>query len=213
MTVVNATHGIEVGLKMPGGRMLHSRDQSRPGVPRVLRWAAAPDQKFILSASSGSVLEGGAGWSRYTMKAIYNEVKDVYEPNETAEQATPIKLGVPVQGFFFARYAEPEIISDSDWYVFDLQAGPVSIKLDEIASDIHAYAYLADPEGRQPPDTDGLRIRGLSGSEHTPALNGTARVDKPGPHRLEVKFFKNVKDPDVVPDSWQKPYRLLVTQH
>ena len=85
----------------------------------------------------------------------------------------------------------------------------VSIKVDEIASDIDAYADLQDPDGGRVPDTRGLSVSSI-GRPHTPALNGSATVAKAGPHRLEIKFY--AREEAGFRESWKKPYRLVVTQ-
>ena len=114
-----------------------------------------------------------------------------------------------MRGYFFDRYTEAGYELDADWFVFDLQPGPVSIEVDEIGSDIYAYADLKDPDGGRVPDTQGLSVSSI-GRPHTPALNGSATVAKAGSHRLEIKFY--AREEAGFRESWKKPYRLVVTQ-
>ena len=211
LTMANPTHGLDVDFALPAGVVVHPSLRTAPG-PLVARWSTVPGQSFFVTVRSGPRPESGPGWSRYTMQAVYHEVRDEHEPNESAAEAKPIALGAPVQGFFFDRRGEPVDINDSDWYAVDLKVGPVSIKLDEVASNIHAFMVMQDPDGRRPPDTLGFIAPGVESSVTTPSLSASARVNSPGIHTLQVKSYNVVERNGGIPESWKKPYRLVVTQ-
>lgn len=93
-----------------------------------------------------------SGFGPYTITATYLDDPEAGEPNNLRSQATPITVGTPVEGKFFAGYvsgALPTTTDWEDWFSVPLAAGAYTIKLTNVAADIDPNLVFYDPSGAQ----------------------------------------------------------------
>jgi hypothetical protein len=178
------------------------------GASLFFYWAAAPGQTYRVAVAPFNPFSGAF---LYTFKATYTAVTDAYEPNDTAAQAKPIAVGTPISALFFTGHKAATITPDEwkDFYSFDLAAGMVTIKIDQVPSMVRPEVELYDGAGN--------RIGPARMFNNTPGgnIDVTTAVAR-GPHRLEVRIFTLAPDTAdegmMVPDHFTKPYRLTVSQ-
>jgi hypothetical protein len=93
-----------------------------------------------------------SGTGSYTITATYLDDPEAGEPNNLRSQATPLTVGTPVAGKFFAGFvtgALPTTTDWEDWFSVPLAAGAYTIKLTNVAADIVPSLTLYDPSGAQ----------------------------------------------------------------
>lgn len=93
-----------------------------------------------------------SGSGAYTITATYLDEPEAGEPNNLRSQATPLAVGTPAQGRFFAGYvtgAAPTMTDWEDWFSVPLTAGAYTIKLTNVAADINPDMVFYDPSGAQ----------------------------------------------------------------
>ena len=101
------------------------------------------------------LLEGvnqNSGTGAYTITATYLDEPEAGEPNNLRSQATPLAVGTPAQGRFFAGYATgaaPTATDWEDWFSVPLAAGSYTIKLTNVGADINPAMVFYDPSGVQ----------------------------------------------------------------
>jgi hypothetical protein len=97
-------------------------------------------------------LNQNSGSGAYTLTATYQDNPEAGEPNNVRAQATPITVGAPVQGKFFAGFvtgAAPTMTDWEDWFSVPLTAGAYTIKLTNVAADINPNLAFYDTSGVQ----------------------------------------------------------------
>jgi hypothetical protein len=172
-------------------------------------WAAAPGEKYRVAVSKFAVLNQPA---RYTFKAVYSKLDDTFEPNDTRETAKALVLSTPVMAFFFSGFRGGDIKAEEyqDWFSVTLAAGPTTIKVDNVATDVLPQVTLLDPMGDTVAVSDNYNL--------TPggSLNAKATITTAGSYRVMIDTFSIQPDAAnrsmAVPDSFKRPYTLTVSQ-
>jgi len=93
-----------------------------------------------------------SGFGPYTITATYLDDPEAGEPNNLRSQATPMTVGAPVEGKFFAGFvtgALPTTTDWEDWFSVPLTAGAYTIKLTNVAADLNPNLVFYDPSGAQ----------------------------------------------------------------
>jgi hypothetical protein len=93
-----------------------------------------------------------SGFGAYTISANFLDVPETGEPNNLRSQATPLTLGAPLQGKFFAGYATstaPSTIDWTDWFSVPLTPGNFTVKLTNAPADLTSFLYFYDSSGVQ----------------------------------------------------------------
>jgi hypothetical protein len=192
------------------GRLLGAVRSFDEGAPLFVYWAAAPGERYRVSVSHFGT---GSAPFAYTLRATFTAVEDSYEPNDVREQSRPLALGVTARPFFFAGFSARDIESDAydDWYEVELGARPVTVALGDVPADVGPQLRLFDAAGTE----RGSRIN----SEPGGTVTLTAPVTAAGKHRIQVSIFSvrpaaagESRMAGVVPDSFTRPYSLLVSQ-
>jgi hypothetical protein len=125
------------------------QDAPNPGAGASLYVAGATGTQFLVLIDGVSQNSGSGA---YTLTATYRDNPEAGEPNNLRSQATPITVGTPVQGKFFAGYvtgALPTAVDWEDWFSVPLAAGAYTIKLTNVAADIYPNLAFYDPSGVQ----------------------------------------------------------------
>jgi hypothetical protein len=105
---------------------------------------AAPGQLFRVSVEPYSIIP-----PEYTFSAEFTAVPDLYEPNDSRQDAVPIEVGEEVEAYLFRGFDSSEAPgNDEDWYEVDLSAGSVTATLDQ-PDTVASYIYLHDSTGAQ----------------------------------------------------------------
>jgi len=97
-------------------------------------------------------LNQSSGSGPYTLTAAYLDNPEAGEPNNVRAQATPITVGAPVEGKFFAGIVTgeaPTMTDWEDWFSVPLTAGAYTIKLTNVAADINPNLAFYDTSGVQ----------------------------------------------------------------
>jgi hypothetical protein len=179
------------------------------GASLYFYWAAAPGQKYRVAVTNF------AGWNnpyKYTFKATYQKVADAFEPNDMREAAKPLTLGTAVMPYFFTGFRRGDIKPEEyqDWFSVMLDAGMVTVKVDNVPTDVRPQIKLLDPTGAEVDLPTRYNV--------TPggSLNTSAKVDMAGKYLLVVDIFSVEPDASakemMVPDSFTRPYTLTVSQ-
>jgi hypothetical protein len=179
-----------------------------PGASLFFYWAAAPGQTYRVAVSPFNPFTGPF---LYTFKATYTAAVDAFEPNDTRAQAKPITVGVPISALFFAGHKRSTVSDDEfkDFYSFDLNAGMVTLKIDNVPSMVRPEVLLYDGANNS--------IGPARMFNNTPggSIDVSTTVAR-GPHTLEVRVFtlapETADDKMAVPDHFTQPYRLTVSQ-
>jgi hypothetical protein len=172
-------------------------------------WAAAPGEKYRVAVSKFAVLNQPA---KYTFKAVYSKLDDTFEPNDTRETAKALALSTPVMAFFFTGFRGGDIRPEEyqDWFSLTLAAGPTTIKIDNVATDVRPQVTLLDPMGETVSVSNNYNL--------TPggSLNAKATIVTAGSYRMMIDVFSVQPDAAnkamAVPDSFKRPYTLTVSQ-
>jgi hypothetical protein len=183
------------------------------GGPTFGYWTGAPGQTYRISIAQFSTWI--QPWS-YTLQIDYTPIKDTFEPNDTPDDAQPIRLGDPVEGYVFTGHAKGPIRDEAwdDWYEVELQPGTVTMKVTSFPRDAIADLGLLDPAGasiRPGPQPYAAN----RGADHM----ASAKITVAGTYKLRLGVFSTPPSTagklDVdqsVPDSFTRPYQLVVTQ-
>jgi hypothetical protein len=180
------------------------------GASLYFYWAAAPGQKYRVSVTPF------AAWQKpfkYTFKASYQKVNDAFEPNDSREMAKPLTLGTPVMPFFFTGFKSGMIAPAEyqDWFSFTLAAGMVTIKVENVPTNVRPQIKLLDPSGAE------VNLPMAYNNTEGGSLNVSAMVTAAGMYRLVVDIFSVLPDAAapkmmMVPDNFTRPYSLTVSQ-
>jgi hypothetical protein len=171
-------------------------------------WAAAPGQKYRISVARFQVADAPF---KYTFKADYTKVSDAFEPNDTRDQARPIALGTPVSAALFAGHKGQEVAATAfeDWYQATLASGKLTVKLENVPTDVRAEVRLVDPAG-QPLDPRAQSLDAGAG------LTLTRDALPAGTYKVVVAIYAvaplTAGRGMTVPDSYTRSYKLTVTQ-
>ncbi len=134
------------------------------GANASLYFAGKPGAQFLVRLS-GYVGRTGA----YTVTVSFQDNPETGEPNNTRAQATPLTVGTPFQGKFFAGYttsAEPTNADWTDWFSIPLTPGNFTVKLTNAPADIASHIFFYDTQGAELSDT----YTGTAGSDLTLTL-------------------------------------------
>jgi hypothetical protein len=179
-----------------------------PGETLYFAWPAIPGQRFLFKVETTVY-----GWFKYAFHVTFTEVKDPTAPNHSYETARPLTLGSPVQSYIFGAKINPSSLfaGAEDYYTVRLAAGPVTVRIDNVPSNLYATARLTDI-------SDGFTVaktgRDTEVNGQPVTLSGSAFAA--GDYRLfvtglPVPWWYASKQGEV-PESFTKPYRLVITQ-
>jgi hypothetical protein len=121
------------------------------GANASLYFAGKPGAQFLVR-----VLGYGQRTGAYTVNASFQDDPEPSEPNNTRAQATPLTIGTPFQGKFFAGYTTsmaPTNVDWTDWFSIPLTPGNFTVKLTNAPADITSRIFFYDTEGSQLSDT------------------------------------------------------------
>ena len=179
-----------------------------PGAPLHIIWQANPGWSYELyvDASQDDIYVP----FRYKTKVVFHPgFADPYEPNDTISQAKPITAGTPIKASFWTASDKYKRLSYSDWFTVALQPGPATILLDEVPADVDPSITLHGPS-----TTRVFMFEAAEGN----GMPVTIKFNAPaaGDYAIEVRGYGplvgySTKQP-WVPESYTKPYRLLVSQ-
>jgi hypothetical protein len=176
-------------------------------------WAAAPGQKYRIAVSN--FVAAGKPF-KYTLKATYNKVNDTFEPNDTPETAKPLTLATPVMGYLYTGFKAKDIDAKEyeDWFSFTLAAGMVSIKLENVPTNIAGQVKLRDPTGSEVFLMPAGYNTTMGGS-----VIATGMIMAAGAHKLVVNPCVMQGDEGgkamnatMIPDNFTRAYKLTVSQ-
>jgi hypothetical protein len=125
------------------------QDAPNAGASTSVYAAGKNGTQFLVLIESISQNEG---FGSYTITATYLDDPEAGEPNNLRLQATPVTVGTPVEGKFFAGFvtgAQPTATDWDDWFSVPLAAGAYTIKLTNVAADINPNLVFYDPSGAQ----------------------------------------------------------------
>ena len=148
----------------------------------------------------------------YTLTAVFNPVNDVNEPNDDNAHATPITVGQTVSGYCFAGHLDSTRPPDSAWddrFKIALPAGPVTIALTDVPSDMNGMVTLYSPLGTE------LAVQKEVANGSSVVLKRTLTPAEAGDCIIKVSpyvaLLKTSGEGSSVPASYQQPYTLKVT--
>jgi len=170
-------------------------------------FAAAAGHKYRIEVADFT------GWSvpyRYDLTASYTRADDAFEPNDTRAVAKPITLDAAVRASLFAGFTSGDAIAAalySDWYAVMLTAARVTVRLEDVPTNIAPEVQLFDASG----EVD----RGTNPTRGGSVVLGTAATTA-GPHLVRVGVFAGPPEAEgkgaLLPDHFTRRYRLTVTQ-
>jgi hypothetical protein len=88
----------------------------------------------------------------YSITVTFQEATEVGEPNNLRPQATPVQLGTPAQGRYFAGMEQstaPAVADWFDWFRVSLPAAPVTVLVSNGPLDIPVTVVLYDGLGAE----------------------------------------------------------------
>jgi hypothetical protein len=177
------------------------------GGASVFYWfATVPASKYRVDVKRFS----GTPPTSYKLKVAYAPVNDTYEPNDLRTQAKPLSVATPLNGYFFAGYANSTGLAANaweDWFKVTLADGSVTVALADLASDINGEVTLYDNLGVQIADAYQV-TKGA-----TVVLTKTGIVA--GDYYVKLTPFSDPtpKGDGVVPGVYvTQPYTVTVTQ-
>jgi hypothetical protein len=147
----------------------------------------------------------------YRLTALFTPVEDANEPNDDNMHAVPIAIGSPVSGYFFAGHevsTAPALSAWEDRFKVTLPAGPVTIALTNVASDINSHVILLNPLGAQIANQYTVTYGSSAVIKHT------VTPEQAGTCFIIVKPFgvgRTSGSGSTVPTFYTQPYQLLVT--
>lgn len=179
-----------------------------PGAPVTVFVAVAPGQDARIALVDES---GNATPYAYTLTATYHPVPDMFEPNDAKESATGMAAGSTIDAYLFSgkRGEEASFESFNDYYRFTPTSGMVTVKMENVPSDVAARLFLYGP--------DGVEVARVSSGLKGGALTMQPPVSlAPAEHILLVTVWTDMPVSygagDAVPEHFVKPYRLTVMQ-
>jgi hypothetical protein len=118
---------------------------------------AGANASVIFAGKSGAqflvrVQPYGARLGAYTVAASFQDDPETGEPNNTRAQATPLTIGTPFQGKFFAGFTTsvaPTNVDWTDWFSIPLTPGNFTVKLTNAPADITSQLFFYDTQGAQ----------------------------------------------------------------
>ncbi len=150
----------------------------------------------------------------YTLAWEFTEKPDVYEPNNTREQAKQINLNEQIEAFAIAGHIKQYYVGSSDdntydWYKVVLDTTKrLSVKLLDKPSDLDLNLRLFTKSGRQ----IGAEISNNNPNSKEITTRGQLTA---GTYYLEVHPRmkgprKSENDTKPIPDHFNKPYKFIV---
>jgi len=181
-------------------------DGASAGESSFYYWAASPGQIYHVRTEGSTTNTPFA----YTFTVTYTKIEDPYEPNNDRDDPPrPITLGQTVSAYFFAGYTSNTATVDEDWYSIDLAAGPASAKITNVASKVRLQIDLIN----------GDLERTKLGQSLTQGSNVSVMFTVPvaGKYTIAVSAYSFTPGEQQgasvdVPDSFTRPYQLIVTQ-
>ncbi|MFZ5889909.1 MAG: PPC domain-containing protein [Myxococcota bacterium] len=168
-------------------------------------FTAKSGSSFHLSIARQAELKAS---NPYTLTAIYSQVPDIYEPNDTLAQAVPIAPNRPVRAYTFAGFELSNIpVADFlDWYKVDLGPGPVDISLSNLTEDALGGGVTLT-------DSSGALLATKASAGTSVALQANALTAGTYFVRVEPNGVRETSGTTVdLPQYVKQPYSLLVAQ-
>ncbi len=131
------------------GRIVEVNSRSDGG-DAIAHFTARPGASFRVAVSPAYLDAARIG--PYSIRASFQEAPEMGEPNNVRAQATPLALGTPVTGRYFAGMQPstvPPAADWQDWYKVSLPVGNVTIQLGNGPGDIPGSFVLHDPLGAE----------------------------------------------------------------
>jgi hypothetical protein len=176
-------------------------------------WAAAPGEKYRISVHDFAAFKVPYG---YTLVASYTKLEDKSEPNDTRDDATALELGETAEAFYFSglKSSVAPVAAYEDWFAFDANAAPITIRLEDVPTNIMPLVQLLDPTGKAIQFSDKTYNMTLGGG-----LDLSTSVAVGGALKLKVSIFASPPpaagqsaSPGELPDNFIRPYKLTVSQ-
>ncbi len=150
----------------------------------------------------------------YTLSWEFTDRPDAYEPNDTRNDAKPIRLNEPIEAYAIAGYIKQYFIGSTDdntydWYQVTLDSSDrISAEVLEKPNDLDLNLRFITPAGRQV-GTESVSTGNIKKIRTRNALD-------PGTYYLEVHQRmkgprKSENDTKPIPDHFDQPYKLIVT--
>jgi hypothetical protein len=177
-----------------------------PGAALSFYWTSGPGQQTRVALRD----EGGASYP-YELTWNYTPVADVYEPNDAMDKAAAMPDGGQMSAYLFAgrQDAGSDPTAYDDYYRFTAQPGALSIRLDDVPTDLAARLFLFRADGSEVARVSS-GMRGSALALNAPAVTEAAE--------LIVRVGLWAEAPPAtgagadLPPSFTQPYRLTVTQ-
>jgi hypothetical protein len=187
-----------------------------PGASLNYFFAAAPGQRYRLLVAYGTYDFLYKVPFRYTVKATYTKLNDVYEPNDSRAAAKPITLGMPINAFAttgyttgHAGYANGRLnpMLTTDWYKVEATAGMLKATVENAAADVRIGLFVYDSLGVERGRADSVTY-GAGATLTVPIMAGTSYVQVVA---VDLSPFTAGTGTTVSP-SLTMPYTLTVSQ-
>jgi len=177
------------------------------GAPLSFYWASGAGQTTRIAVKD----EAGGGPYTYQLTASYTAVADPFEPNDAMTAAAAVPDGGQMSAYLFAgrHDATNDPAAYDDYYRFQAQPGAVSIRLDDVPSNLAARVFVFR--------TDGSEVARVSSG-----VRGGALVLNPPTVVTAEEFIVRVSLWDTppagagagaeLPASFTQAYKLSVSQ-
>ncbi len=114
-----------------------------PGENLVFRVGAAGDYSIVLHSGAVKAIDWGTATAQsYSLMVSATYCKDVQEPNDTLQKATPLPLGADITAYQWRLVSTAAIAGDEDWYAVTLP-GPGKLML-ELSDWVGVYNWGSD---------------------------------------------------------------------
>lgn len=185
-----------------------AKAQTTVGTSFDVWWAAAAGETYNMSVTRWPIEFAPFN---YTLSIAFTAINDPFEPNDTRDQAKPLTLGETVEAYFFTGTppARPALAAYQDWFAVTVMAGPVSVKVENVALDLRLRFRAYDENFVVAQAVNDIAAN--AGAN----VNGTFTAPSPGTYRVVIEAVAAslpVTGIDAVPESFTKPYRLTVSQ-
>jgi len=119
-----------------------------PGAPLSFYWASAAGQQTRIAVTDEA---GGGTPYAYQLTTNYTAVADPFEPNDAMTAAAAVPDGGQMSAYLFAgrHDASNDPAAFDDYYRFQAQPGAVSIRLDDVPSNLAARVFLFRTDGTE----------------------------------------------------------------
>jgi hypothetical protein len=190
-----------------GGTELASFVAPGPEAPVTFFLAVSPSADARIAVRDAG---GAASPYPYQLATAYTPLADPYEPNESRETAAEIGPGDSMAYLFAVRRdAGDDPIAYDDWYYFEATADTVSIRMQDVPTDVAARLFLHRADGSEV-------ARVASG-----IVGGALTMRPPLPLEAGMYFLRvspwagapaAMGEGAAMPDHFTRPYRLTLEQ-